>query len=98
MDGIKAFPTAGEIRSMARESLAEVWTQWKREPSVVTGAEAILRLRALRSSGDFDEYWAFHEAQEKLRNHAARYKDGIIPEVVVPNPSPTGRPRFRVVK
>ena len=62
----------------------------------LTGAEAILRLRALKSSGDFDEYWRFHEAQEKKRNHAARYKDGIIPKVVVPDL--TGRSRFRLVK
>ena len=26
----------------------------------VRGAEAILRLRSLRSSGDFDDYWRFH--------------------------------------
>ncbi|MBE7451273.1 MAG: hypothetical protein HS111_20980 [Kofleriaceae bacterium] len=29
----------------------------------LTGAEAILRLRALRTSGDFDDYWQFHVAQ-----------------------------------
>jgi len=30
----------------------------------LTGAEAILRLRALRTSGDFDDYWLFHLAKE----------------------------------
>lgn len=44
----------------------------------VTGAEAVLRLRALRSSHDFDEYWAFHEAKEYERNHKTLYADGII--------------------
>ena len=83
----------GACRHLVKDRMDVTGARWS-----LTGAEAILRLRALRSSGDFDEYWAFHEAQEKLRNHAARYKDGIIPEVVVPNPSPTGRPRFRVVK
>jgi hypothetical protein len=37
------------------------------------GAEAILRLRSLRSSADFDEYWPFHLEAEHRRNHASRY-------------------------
>ncbi len=39
----------------------------------VSGAEAILRLRSLRSSGDFDDYWRFHLEAEHARNHASRY-------------------------
>jgi hypothetical protein len=42
------------------------------------GAEAVLRLRALRSSGDFDAYWDYHVAQEYQRNHVARYADGNV--------------------
>jgi hypothetical protein len=45
----------------------------------LAGAEAILKLRALRSNGDFPAYWAFHLAQERQRVHAARYANGIIP-------------------
>lgn len=37
------------------------------------GAEAILRLRSLRSSGDFDDYWRVHLRREYERNHALRY-------------------------
>lgn len=37
-------------------------------------AEAVLKLRALRSSGDFDEYRAYHERREFERNHLARYE------------------------
>jgi hypothetical protein len=48
------------------------------------GAEAVLRLRSLRSSGDFDEYWEFHEQQEFLRNHASRYADHKPPSLVQP--------------
>ena len=33
------------------------------------GAEAILRLRSLRSSSDFEKYWEHYKAQEKLRNY-----------------------------
>ena len=28
------------------------------------GAEAILKLRALRSNGNWDDYWPYHLAQE----------------------------------
>jgi hypothetical protein len=42
------------------------------------GAEAVLRLRALRSSGDFDQYWPYHQRQEYQRNHVARYADGKV--------------------
>jgi len=37
------------------------------------GAEAVLKLRDLRSSGDFEAYWRFHQAREHHRNHAVRY-------------------------
>lgn len=47
-------------------------------------AEAVLRLRALRSSGDFDEYWIFHEAQEQQRNHCCKYHRGALPKLVDP--------------
>ena len=33
------------------------------------GAEAVLKLRSLRSSGDLDVYWTFHERAELRRNH-----------------------------
>lgn len=39
----------------------------------IAGAEAILRLRSLRSSGDFDEYWRFHLACELRRTHTEKY-------------------------
>lgn len=32
-------------------------------------AQAVLTLRAIISSGDFDAYWAYHIRQEHLRNH-----------------------------
>ena len=59
----------------------------------LTGAEAVLRLRAIRASGDFDAYWQFHLAQDKERNHGARYEGGAIPD-----PLPASKPRLRRVK
>ena len=40
------------------------------------GAEAVLRLRALRCSGDFDQYWEYHMIHEYQRAHASRYENG----------------------
>ena len=46
----------------------------------LSGAEAVLRLRSLRSSRDFDEYWEFHLQQEHEHHHRKLYADGEIPE------------------
>lgn len=43
------------------------------------GAEAVLKLRATRSSNDFDEYFEWHRAQERRRGHESRYADNVIP-------------------
>jgi hypothetical protein len=42
------------------------------------GAEAILKLSALRSNGDLDEYWRYHLEQERRRVHQTRCLGGII--------------------
>jgi hypothetical protein len=63
------------------------------------GAEAVLRLRALRSSGDFDEYWRFHELAEYERNHAVLYADRHVPVTARPHPSAApSRRNLRLVK
>ncbi len=33
------------------------------------GAEAILKMRAIKISGDFSEYWKFYEQQQYAVNH-----------------------------
>jgi hypothetical protein len=48
-------------------------------PRDLRGAEALLRLRALRASGDFDAYWHVHLREEQRRNHAVHYADATIP-------------------
>jgi len=65
------------------------------------GAEAILRLRSLRASGDLDDYWQHHEQRELERNYAAQYANGKIPSLTRPaGPSrrTANRSRLRVVK
>jgi hypothetical protein len=43
------------------------------------GAEAILKLRAITSNGDFDRYWTWHLAQEQQRVHNSLYLASAIP-------------------
>jgi len=64
------------------------------------GGEAVLRLRALRSSGDFDDYWQFHEIREYERNHAAHYEDQQVPAVIPPKQHSPRRsqPSLKLVK
>lgn len=58
----------GACRHLINDRLGITGARWGLE-----GAEAILRLRALRSSGDLDEYWAFHRQCELERNHLQSY-------------------------
>jgi hypothetical protein len=41
----------------------------------LAGAEAVLKLRALKTNGDFDRYWHFHLARENHRVHQAPDQD-----------------------
>jgi exonuclease VII small subunit len=80
----QGFPIAtgvveGACRHLVKDRMEVTGARWS-----LTGAEAVLRLRALRSSHDFDEYWAFHEAQEYERNHRALYAGGIVPPTFKP--------------
>lgn len=75
----------GACRHLVNDRMNVTGARWS-----LNGAESVLRLRALRSSDDFDDYWEFHEIREYERNHAALYADQIVPTVKHPNPS---RPR-----
>ena len=82
----------GACRHLVRDRMELAGARWR-----LVGAEAILKLRALRASGDFDAYWNFHEAREYERNHAQHYADGIAPPVTEPSPPPSS-PRLRRLK
>jgi hypothetical protein len=56
----------GAIRYLIRDRMDITGARW----GLLCG-EAVLRLRALHSNDDFDEYWDFHLAQEKLRHYPA---------------------------
>ena len=79
----------GACRHLVNDRLGITGARWR-----LRGAEAVLRLRAIRSSGDFDDYWRFHEAQEWQRTHRQRYADGQVPSLQPPN----NGPRLRIVR
>ena len=78
----------GACRYLVQDRMGRTGARWS-----LDGAEAILRLRAVITNGDFDQYWEFHLAQEYRRNHLARYA-GQTP----PAPPPSGKPRLSLVK
>jgi hypothetical protein len=78
----------GACRHLVNDRMNVTGARWSLE-----GAEAVLHLRALRSSGDFDNYWEFHEIREYERNHAALYADQHMPAVVPPKQSSPRRSR-----
>jgi hypothetical protein len=78
----------GACRYLVKDRMDRTGARWS-----LTGAEAVLRLRALRASGDFDAYWQFHLGEDHRRNHASRYEDAKVPD-----PLPLSKPRLRRVK
>jgi hypothetical protein len=60
----------GACRHIVKDRMDITGARWG-----LDGAEAILRLRALHSNGDFEAYWAWYLEQEQLRVHYARYQD-----------------------
>ena len=61
-------------RYLVKDRLEVTGARWG-----VNGAEAVLKLRALRKNGDWERYWRFHLAQERRRVHELRYLNKIIP-------------------
>lgn len=84
----------GTCRHLVEDRMNLTGARWS-----LTGAEAVLRLRALRSSDDFDEYWKFHELREYERNHASHYADHRVPATRdTPSNAPRHRASLKIVK
>jgi hypothetical protein len=64
----------GACRHLVKDRMDITGARWG-----LDGAEAILKLRAIRCNDDFDAYWRFHLAQEHQRVHQSRYAHGQIP-------------------
>jgi hypothetical protein len=82
----------GACRHLVKDRMDVTGARWS-----LTGAEAVLRLRALKSSHDFEEYWTFHEACEHEKNHKNLYAGGRIPAVISPKQNPK-RGHLKVIK
>jgi hypothetical protein len=62
----------GACRHLVGDRLDITGARWG-----LQGAEAVLKLRALHTNGDFAAYWRHHLAQEHRRVHQARYQETL---------------------
>lgn len=60
----------GACRHLVKDRMDITGARWR-----LDRAEAILKIRALRTSQDFEAYWTFHKMQEFKRNHADKFQD-----------------------
>ena len=63
----------GACRHLIKDRMDITGARWGLE-----GAEAILKLRAVIATGDFEDYWRFHLRREHERIHHAKYRDGLV--------------------
>ena len=54
----------GACRYVVEDRMGVTGARWG-----LVGAEAVLKLRGVWVNGEWEAYWAFHEAREKERNH-----------------------------
>jgi hypothetical protein len=71
----KGWPIAtgiieGACRHIVKDRMDITGARWGLE-----GAEAILKLRSLIATGDFEDYWRFHLRREHERIHHAKYRE-----------------------
>jgi hypothetical protein len=64
----------GACRHLVKDRMDITGARWG-----LAGAEAILKLRALRANGDFPSYWRYHLTRERQRVHESRYLNGATP-------------------
>jgi hypothetical protein len=77
----KGFPIAsgvieGACRHLIKDRMDITGARWR-----LDRAEAVLQIRALRSSGDFEQYWDFHKIKEFTRNHVDKF---LNPDILIP--------------
>ena len=64
----------GTCRYLVADRMDITGARWS-----VDGAEAVLKLRAIRANDHFDEYWKFHLDKERHRVHETRYANATLP-------------------
>ena len=63
----------GGCRYLVKDRLALTGARWN-----LDGAEAVLKLRAVKVSGDFSAYWTFYERQQYKRIHECLYQNPAV--------------------
>jgi hypothetical protein len=58
----------GACRHLVKDRMDITGARWS-----LNGAEAVLKLRSIYASGDWEDYCSFHEAREYERNHKIHY-------------------------
>lgn len=66
----------GTCRSLVKDRMDITGARWG-----LQGAEAVLKLRALRASGDLDDYLEYHRRRELDRNHLAKFDEDELVEL-----------------
>jgi hypothetical protein len=64
----------GACRHIVKDRMNITGARWG-----LAGAEAVLKLRAIKANGDFDAYWQFHLAREHHHVHEVRYHNHQLP-------------------
>ena len=64
----------GACRHLVKDRMDITGARWG-----LAGAEAILKLRAIKANGDFEEYWTYHLNEERHHVHDARYLNHAVP-------------------
>ena len=64
----------GPAHPEARRRVDITGARWSAE-----GAEAVLKLRAVRANDDFDTYWRYHLDRDRQRICASRHPNGSFP-------------------
>ncbi len=85
----KGYPIAtgvieGACRYLVKDRMEITGARWS-----LKGAEAVLKVREIKVSGDFDEYWEFYERQQYKKNYEILYQNPSIlrPKSVSKSPS-----------
>lgn len=65
---IASGPVEGACKNLIKDRMERSGMRWTEEM-----AEAIVKLRAIYLSGDFDRYWSFHIARDQQRLHPCHW-------------------------
>src|SRR5437879_6993628 len=65
---IASGPVEGACQNLIKDRMERSGMRWTEEM-----AAAVVKLRAIYLSGDFDRYWSFHIAKDKQRLHPGHW-------------------------